>query len=280
MDFLERNEKIFYNKPLKHILGIYIHYIREELPTLEKNYDKSIRELLVDGYNFITTMINFYPVLYDAQKFKDKFEKKLRYMEKRIEIFLNFPIGLSYDFDQELQEVPMKKRNIFDLNIIILKNIFKLFKIDMENIIFKPEIKITYKEYLEKLLNEEKFKPMKEEMVLKCQSINGTYILYDKLIKGLKDPLYKNDKIYPIFLYYYMLNTLLIYKFSIYESLFDLYINSVVFEKKLYREIKKDTGIQFETKMMDLFFRTVLNAFNSRLSKYKYFIEKIFKEIK
>lgn len=281
MDFLERDIRLFFKKPLKHVLGVFMYYHLQESAMVKKNYSKSIRELLTDGYNFLSRMIQLYPVSYNAQRFKERFEKKLRYMDKRIETFLDFPIGTVYNFEEEVEEEITLERNVFDLGKIVTKNVYKLFKVDLDNVIFKPESKMTYKEYLEKILNEKKFEPLKEDMTLKGQNITGSYILYDMLIGiGLKDTKYKNDKMYKIFLYFYMLNSLLIYKYSIYESLFELYANSIVYEKKLYKDLKERFGVEFKTKMMQVYFNAVMSGFDSRFLKYNLFIEKLTKEIR
>lgn len=272
--------KMYFRKPLIEILGTFLFYLTKQSPIVKNNSHKSIRELLTDSFTYLNKVIRIYPAKYNAISMKDEFERNLRIMDTRFKTFMEMNIGEVYPLFNE------KTGNRNDLFLVILedalvKSIGKVFEVDLSNVIFKNRIKISYKEYFENLLEREEFLPLKESMEKHGQNIMDSHVFYDYLIElKVKHPKYKNDYIYRTFLWFYMLNTMMIYNIAIRESLFEIQFKSLIFEKMLYKEIEETKEIKFDFSIMKLFFRPVFAGFEMKFQKYKPFIKKLNSEIK
>ena len=117
-------------------------------------------------------------------------------------------------------------------------------------------------------------------MIEHSQNIMDTHILYDYLIEmKVKHPKYKNNKLYRDFLWFYMLNTMMIYSIGVRESLFEIQLKSLIFEKVLYKEVEDTTEMKFDISLMKIFFRPVFSSFEMRMQRYMPFIKNLNKEM-
>lgn len=272
--------KMYFNNPLIDIIGTFLYYLKKESPIVKSNSHKSIKELLTDGFNYMNRIVKFYPAKYNAIAIKEEFENHLRILDNRIEDFLDMRIGEVYPL---IDEKLVKSSDIFVrvLEDVLVKFVGKSFGVDLTKIVFKHKTKITYREYFESLLEKKEFEPLRESMIEYNQSINGSYIFYDYLIAvTVRCQRFKNNKFYLNFLWFYMLNTMLIYHVTIGESLFEIYFKTLMFEKLLYETIEKDYDISFDVSLVKTFFRPVLSSFKMRFQKYRMFIEKTTNELK
>lgn len=273
-------KKVYFRKPLIEVLGIYLFYLTKQSPIAKGNIHKSIRELLIDSFTYLNRIIGIYPAKYNATSLKDEFERNLRILDSRFKTFMEMNIGEVYPL---LNEKSYNRTDIFIsiLENMLIKTVGKIFEVDLTKVVFKNRIKISYKEYFEKLLEKEEFFPLKEYMKEHSQNIMDSHIFYDYLIEmQVKHPKYKNDSVYRTFLWFYMLNTMMIYNISIHESLFEIQLKSLIFEKLLYKEIENEDHVKFEHGVMKIFFRPVFASFDMRFQKYKPFIKKLNGEMK
>lgn len=270
--------KMYFEKPLIEIMGTFLFYLARQSPIVKNNFHKSVRELLVDSFTYMNRIVKFYPADYNAISMKDEFERSLRVMDTRMKTFMEMNIGEVYPFITERTD----KSDIFIeiLEDALIKSISKVFEIDLSKIVFKSKNKITYRKYFENLLEKEEFLPLKESMIEHSQNIMDTHILYDYLIEmKVKHPKYKNNKLYRDFLWFYMLNTMMIYSIGVRESLFEIQLKSLIFEKVLYKEVEDTTEMKFDISLMKIFFRPVFSSFEMRMQRYMPFIKNLNKEM-
>ena len=265
----------YFRKPLIEVLGTFFFYLTKQSPIVKINSHKSIRELLMDSFTYLNRVIRLYPAKYNAISIKDEFERNLRVLDARFKAFMEMNVGEVYPL---LNEKSYNRTDLF-LSILedaLVKSVGKIFEVDLSKVVFKNRIKMSYKEYFENLLERDEFIPLKESMKKHSQNIMDSHVFYDYLIEiQVKHPKYKNDSVYRTFLWFYMLNTMMIYNISIHESLFEIQFKALVFEKLLFKEIENLKNVKYEYGLMKLFFRPVFAGFDMKFQKYKRFIKKL-----